>query len=97
MGRSKRKRLATNVDPIWIRGIVRQPTNFYGGRLLTLNVLNSSGGSLATLHTWSNLSASIGYTQQSFDLTACTRQTVTIKIASGPKTSACRHRSYRQR
>jgi hypothetical protein len=47
---------------------------------LTVAVLNSSGTTLATLATYSNLNASSGYIQKSFSLSAYAGQTVTLKF-----------------
>ncbi|NKZ38399.1 hypothetical protein HF690_05435 [Oleiagrimonas citrea] len=47
---------------------------------LKVQVLNSSGSVLATLHTYSNLNAASGYVQHSFDLSSYIGQTVTIKF-----------------
>ncbi|TSC34383.1 hypothetical protein FOF48_04980 [Corallococcus sp. Z5C101001] len=45
---------------------------------LTLQVRSTSGTVLGTLSTWSNLDATLGYAQQSLDLTAYAGQTVRI-------------------
>ncbi|MEV5973177.1 hydrolase [Streptomyces sp. NPDC051921] len=47
---------------------------------LKVQVLNSGGTVLSTLATYSNLSASSGYVQRSFDLAAYAGQTVTLKF-----------------
>ncbi|MEU4478238.1 M4 family metallopeptidase [Micromonospora sp. NPDC023966] len=47
---------------------------------LTVQVLNSSGGVLATLATWSNLNKATGYSQKSFSLASYAGQTVTLKF-----------------
>src|SRR6202040_2869194 len=47
---------------------------------LTVQVLNSSGTVLATLHTYSNLDHNTGYTQRSFSLAPYIGQTVTLKL-----------------
>ncbi len=47
---------------------------------LKVQVLNSSGSVLKTLHTYSNLDAASGYVQHSFNMSAYVGQTVTIKF-----------------
>ncbi|MEU6931932.1 hydrolase [Streptomyces sp. NPDC046374] len=47
---------------------------------LKVQVLNSGGTVLSTLATYSNLNASSGYVQRSFDLAAYAGQTVTLKF-----------------
>ncbi len=47
---------------------------------LKVQVLNSSGSVLATLHTYSNLDHNTGYTQRSFSLSAYAGQTITLKF-----------------
>ncbi|GHJ36632.1 hydrolase [Streptomyces sp. TS71-3] len=47
---------------------------------LKVQVLSSSGSTLATLGTYSNLNGSGGYQQRSFDLSAYAGQTVTVKF-----------------
>ncbi|MBB6184349.1 hypothetical protein [Oleiagrimonas soli] len=47
---------------------------------LKVQVLNSSGTVLATLHTYSNLNAASGYVQHSFSMNSYIGQTVTIKF-----------------
>jgi hypothetical protein len=47
---------------------------------LKVQVLNSSGTVLATLHTYSNLDAAAGYAQRSFSLASYAGQTVTLKF-----------------
>ncbi|HZR54325.1 MAG TPA: PKD domain-containing protein [Streptosporangiaceae bacterium] len=47
---------------------------------LTVQVLNSSGTVLATLHTYSNLDHNTGYTQRSFSLSAYAGQHITLKF-----------------
>ena len=54
---------------------------------LTLQILNSNGGVLATLHTWSNLDSSTGYSQQSFDVSAYKGQTITVKVTGAEDSS----------
>jgi len=53
---------------IRLLGILERPSLLSVG--LAMQILNSSGGVLATLHTWSNLDANTGYAQQTFDVTA---------------------------
>jgi PKD repeat protein len=47
---------------------------------LTVQVLNSSGTVLATLHTYSNLDHNTGYAQRSFSLSGYAGQTITLKF-----------------
>jgi PKD repeat protein len=47
---------------------------------LTVQVLNSSGTVLSTLHTYSNLNHNTGYAQQSFSLSAYAGQAITLKF-----------------
>jgi PKD repeat protein len=47
---------------------------------LTVQVLNSSGTVLATLHTYSNLDHNTGYAQRSFSLSAYAGQSITLKF-----------------
>jgi PKD repeat protein len=47
---------------------------------LSVQVLNSSGTVLSTLHTYSNLDHNTGYAQRSFSLSAYAGQTITLKF-----------------
>jgi hypothetical protein len=47
---------------------------------LKVQVLNSSGTVLSTLHTYSNLDHNTGYAQHSFSLSAYAGQTITLKF-----------------
>ena len=47
---------------------------------LKVQVLNSSGTVVATLHTYSNLDHNTGYAQRSFSLSGYAGQTVTLKF-----------------
>jgi len=47
---------------------------------LKVQVLNSSGTVLTTLHTYSNLDHNTGYAQRSFDLSGYAGQTITLKF-----------------
>jgi hypothetical protein len=47
---------------------------------LTVQVLNSSGTVLSTLHTYSNLDHNTGYAQHSFSLSAYAGQNITLKF-----------------
>ncbi len=47
---------------------------------LTVQVLNSSGTVLSTLHTYSNLDHNTGYAQRSFSLSGYAGQTITLKF-----------------
>jgi hypothetical protein len=49
---------------------------------LTVQVLNSSGTVLSTLHTYSNLDHATGYLQHSFDLTPYIGQAITLKFTA---------------
>jgi PKD repeat protein len=64
----------------WLHIDTAETTTTTAYDTLKLQVLNSSGGVLATLHTWSNLNANTGYTQQSFDVSAYKGQNITIKF-----------------
>jgi len=64
----------------WLHIDTAETTTTTAYDTLTLRILNSSGGVLATLHTWSNLDANSGYAQQSFDVTAYKGQNITIKF-----------------
>ena len=54
---------------------------------LQVQVLNSSGGVLSTLATYSNLNHNTGYTQHSFGLNAYAGQTITIKLTGTENSS----------
>jgi hypothetical protein len=47
---------------------------------LTVQLLNSSGSVLTTLHTYGNLDHNTGYAQHNFDVSAYIGQTVTLKF-----------------
>jgi len=47
---------------------------------MTVQVLNSSGTVLSTLHTYSNLDHNTGYAQRSFSLAPYAGQTITLKF-----------------
>ena len=66
----------------WLHIDTAETTTTTAYDTLTLQILNSSGGVLATLHTWSNLNANTGYAQQSFDVTAYKGQNITIKFTA---------------
>jgi hypothetical protein len=55
-------------------------TDLHAYDTLTLQILDASGGVLATLHTWSNQNHNVGYAQQTFDVTAYKGRTITIKF-----------------
>ncbi|WP_370068331.1 putative Ig domain-containing protein [Streptacidiphilus sp. MAP5-3] len=55
---------------------------------LKVQALNSSGTVLSTLGTYSNLNASSGYNQYSFNLTSYAGQTVTLKFTGVEKSGA---------
>jgi uncharacterized membrane protein len=54
---------------------------------LTLQIRNSAGTVLATLATYSNLNAAVGFTQVSFDLTAYKGQTIQIYFIGSENSS----------
>jgi hypothetical protein len=66
----------------WLHIDTAETTTTTAYDTLTLQILNSSGGVLATVHTWSNLNAAAGYAQQSFDVSAYKGQTITIKFTA---------------
>ncbi|HEX3392356.1 MAG TPA: putative Ig domain-containing protein, partial [Solirubrobacteraceae bacterium] len=49
---------------------------------LQVQILNSSGTVLSTLHTYSNLDAASGYQQRTFDLSQYAGQTITLKLTA---------------
>jgi hypothetical protein len=63
----------------WLHIDTAETTTTTAYDTLSLQILNSSGGVLATLHSWSNVNAATGYTQQSFDVSAYKGQSITIK------------------
>jgi PKD repeat protein len=65
---------------LWLHIDTAESTTTAAYDTLTLQILNSTGGVLATVHTWSNLNANTGYAQQSFDVTAYKGQKITIKF-----------------
>ena len=64
----------------WLHIDTAETTTTAAYDTFTLQILNASGGVLATLHTWSNLNAGAGYSQHSFDVSAYKGQTITIKF-----------------
>ena len=54
---------------------------------LTVQILNSSGTVLSTLHTYGNLDHNTGYAQHSFDLTPYVGQTITLKFTGSEDAS----------
>ena len=64
----------------WLHIDTAETTTTIAYDTLNLQILNSGGGVLATLNTWSNLDANTGYAQQSFDLSPYLGQTITIKF-----------------
>ncbi|MDQ1427234.1 MAG: hypothetical protein QOK39_710, partial [Acidimicrobiaceae bacterium] len=66
---------------IWLHINTAETSTTTAFDTVTAQILNSGGGVLATLHTWSNLDANIGYSQQSFDVSAYKGQNITIKFS----------------
>ena len=64
----------------WLHIDTAETTTTTAYDTLTLQVLNSSGAVLATLHTWSNLNHNTGYSQQTLDMSSFVGQTVTLKF-----------------
>ena len=64
----------------WLHIDTAETTTTTAYDTLTLQVLNSSGAVLATLHTWSNLNHHTGYSQQTLDMSSFVGQTVTLKF-----------------
>jgi PKD repeat protein len=64
----------------WLHIDTAETTTTTAYDTLTLQVLNSSGTVLTTLHTWSNLNANSGYAQQTFDVSAYKGQNITVKF-----------------
>jgi hypothetical protein len=54
----------------WLHIDTSETTTTIAYDTLTRQILNSSGGVLATVHTWSNLNANSGYAQQNVGLPA---------------------------
>ncbi|MEV7023083.1 PKD domain-containing protein [Kitasatospora sp. NPDC093558] len=64
----------------WLHIDTAETTTTTAYDTLKVQVLNSSGTVLATLHTYSNLDHNTGYAQRSFDLSPYAGQTVTLKF-----------------
>ncbi|GAA1956977.1 putative Ig domain-containing protein [Catenulispora subtropica] len=64
----------------WLHTDTAETTTSTAYDTLAVQVLNSSGTVLATLHTYSNLDHNTGYTQRNFDLSAYAGQSVTVKF-----------------
>jgi hypothetical protein len=65
------RRPTTNATlSFWLHIGTAETTTTTAYDTLTLQILNSSGGVLATVHTWSNLNANSGYAQQHVGLPA---------------------------
>ncbi len=58
---------------------------------MTVQVLNSSGTVLATLHTYSNLDHNTGYAQRTFSLSGYAGQTITLKFTGTEDYTKRRH------
>ena len=64
----------------WLHIDTAESTTTTAYDTLMVQVLNSSGTVLSTLHTYSNLDHSTGYAQHSFSLSAYAGQAVTLKF-----------------
>jgi hypothetical protein len=64
---------------------------------LTVQVLNSSGTFLSTLHTYSNLNRNTGYARHSFSLSGYAGQMITLKFTGRPSRSALKRCQYASR
>ncbi|WP_329570218.1 putative Ig domain-containing protein [Kitasatospora sp. NBC_01266] len=64
----------------WLHVDTTDPSTTTAYDTLKVQVLNSSGTVLGTLHTYSNLDAATGYAQHTFDLSPYAGQTVTLKF-----------------
>jgi PKD repeat protein len=64
----------------WLHIDTAETTTTTAYDTLMVQVLNSSGTVLSTLHTYSNLDHNTGYTQRSFSLASYVGQTVTLKF-----------------
>jgi hypothetical protein len=64
----------------WLHVDTTDPSTTTAYHTPKVQVLNSSGTVLSTLHTYSNLDANTGYAQHTFDLSAYAGQNVTLKF-----------------
>ncbi len=64
----------------WLHVDTAETTTTTAYDTLTVQLVNSSGTVLTTLHTYSNLDHATGYQQHSFDASAYLGQTVTLKF-----------------
>jgi PKD repeat protein len=64
----------------WLHTDTAETTTTTAYDKLTVQVLNSSGTVLSTLHTYSNLDHNTGYAQHSFSLSAYAGQNITLKF-----------------
>ncbi|HEY2160298.1 MAG TPA: putative Ig domain-containing protein, partial [Solirubrobacteraceae bacterium] len=64
----------------WLHVDTAETTTTTAYDKLSVQVLNSSGTVLSTLHTYSNLDHNSGYAQRSFDLSPYIGQTITLKF-----------------
>jgi hypothetical protein len=71
----------------WLHVDTAETTATVAYDTLTVQVLNSSGGVLATLHTYSNLDHVTGYVSHTFELGAYAGQTVTLKFTGSEDSS----------
>jgi hypothetical protein len=64
----------------WLHVDTAETTTTTAYDTLKVQILNSSGTVLSTLHTYSNLDHATGYQQHSFDLTPYIGQTIQLKF-----------------
>ena len=64
----------------WLHIDTAETTTTTNYDTLKVQILNSSGTVLSTLHTYGNLDHNTGYAQHSFSLTAYVGQTITLKF-----------------
>jgi hypothetical protein len=64
----------------WLRITTSETTTSIAYDTLRVQILNSSGGLLATLATYSNLNAGSSYLQKSFNLNAYIGQTIRVRF-----------------
>jgi hypothetical protein len=64
----------------WLHVDTAETTTSSAYDKLTVQILNSSGTVLSTLHTYSNLDHNTGYAQQTYDLSAYAGQSITLKF-----------------
>jgi hypothetical protein len=71
----------------WLHIDTAETTTTTAYDTLKVQILNSSGTVLSTLHTYSNLDHGAGYVQRSFDLSPYLGQTVTVKFTGSEDAS----------